>query len=187
MFPHERMECQQPGGIQPQRPGGSIQTPAAVSRIAKPDWREKSCPFECECSSVLQKISDAGRQKSTWSLDRSTVSRRLLLSLAILAYSLATLAQCRLCCLLMMSHDWRWGFRLTGGTSALPIPSPRIALRISWTLRKQSWEHSIQRVRHSRVLGPWLEQRSDVTKKETLMNTVLQNIPATEGVRKVEP
>src|SRR5215471_11630164 len=92
MFPQERMECGRPGGIQAHRPGGSIQIPAVVSRIAKPDWRERSCPFECECSCVFQETGDVGRQKSASSLDRLTLACNLIWPSAISTSSFATLA-----------------------------------------------------------------------------------------------
>src|SRR5215469_565794 len=93
MLPQERMECRQPGGIQPHRPGGSIQTPAVVSRIAKPDWRDKSCPFGCECSFEFQETRPAGRQNTTSSVERSTILCSLISSSAILRCFLALSAQ----------------------------------------------------------------------------------------------
>src|SRR5215469_3715938 len=84
MLPLDRMECRQPGGSQQHRPGGSIQTPAVVCRIAKPDWRDKSCPLGCECSSVFQETGAAGCQNTTSSVNRSTILCSLILSSAIL-------------------------------------------------------------------------------------------------------
>src|SRR6516164_439141 len=135
MFPQERMECGRPGGIQAQRPGGSIQIPAVVFRIPNPDWREKSCPFECECSSVFQRTGEVGRQKSTSSLDRSFSACILIGSSVISSYSLATLAEPPLYCLRLMEPGefkmLRWIFA-SGAGDPLPIPNPRAALRISW-------------------------------------------------------
>src|SRR6516225_2523939 len=105
MCPPERMEWRRPGGIQAQRPGGSIQIPAVVFRIPNPDWREKSCPFECECSSVFQRTADAGRQKSTSSLDRSFSACSLIWSSVISSYSLVTLAEPPLYCFVSWSQE----------------------------------------------------------------------------------
>jgi len=94
-----------------------------------------------------------GRQKSTSSLDRSTVVCNLIWSSPISSYSLATLVELPLYCFLLIEPGevQLWDeFSHKACSSAFPIPNPRAAFRISWipwSAQHSSSPHSCQAVR----------------------------------------
>jgi hypothetical protein len=64
ILPHDRRECTVFEGIHTQRPGGQVQAPACVSRIASPASRPHNCASTWLCAAICR-IADRGNSHAT--------------------------------------------------------------------------------------------------------------------------